>query len=150
MMNTPTKALFDLSVLVEALNGGGEEGPDSIAALQLVASGQIAGYLSAASVDELNDILTRSHGTPSARSMILELRAMLDIAPVDATVVDAAMALGWNYLDDALTHECARVNGLDRLVTLNPTDFTDASLTVLAPGELIEEMLQARRLSARS
>lgn len=143
-MTAQTKALFDLSVLVDALNGEGTERPESIAALQLVASGKVAGYLCATAIDSLNDILTRAHGTPSARSKLIELRSMLDVAPVDATVIDAAMALGWNYLDDALTHECARVNGLDRLVTLNPTDFLDPSLPVLAPGELLKEMQIAR------
>lgn len=143
-MNAQTKALFDLSVLVDALIGEGTEQPDSIAALQLVSSGKVTGYLCATAIDSLNDILSRSHGSLNARSKLVELRGMLNIAPVDADVVDAAIALEWHYLDDALTHECARVNGLDRLVTLNPTDFMDPSLPVLAPGEFLKEVQTVR------
>ncbi|MFD2112610.1 PIN domain-containing protein [Thiorhodococcus fuscus] len=143
-MAAQTKALFDLTVLVDALIGEAADQPDSIAALQLVTNGEVDGYLCATAIDSLNDILSRSHGSLRARSQLVELRSMLNIAPVDAVVVDAAMALEWEYFDDALTHECARVNGIDRLVTLNPHDFINPSISILAPVEFLKEVQTAR------
>jgi len=139
-MKTKTKALFDVSVLVDALTNEDDPNPESLEALSLATSGEIQGFVSAAAIDGLHDILTRAHGILAARAKIQELRATLGVATVDATVVDAAVALGWNYLDDALTHECARVNGLDRVITLNPTDFPDAALPVQAPGQFLQEV----------
>lgn len=139
-METKTKALFDVSVLVDALTNADDSNPESVAALSLAVSGQIQGFVSAAAIDGLHDILTRAHGILAARAKIRELCATLGVATVNAAVVDAAMALGWNYLDDALTHECARVNGFDRVITLNPTDFPDATLPVQAPAQLLHEV----------
>jgi predicted nucleic acid-binding protein len=139
-MNPQTKALFDVSVLVDALTNEGEPTPESFAALTLAAQGEIEGYVCAAAIEHLNDILTRAHGLPNARAKLTELRAMLAVAPVDAAVIDAAMALGWQYFDDALTHECARVNGLEHLVTLNPSDFAQSELPVMDPADFLREI----------
>lgn len=144
-MTIPTKALFDVSVLIDALTNGGSHQAESLGALQLVSHGKVVGYICAAAIDPLHDRLIRAHGAPTANEKLLELRSMLEIAPVDATVVDAAMSLGWNYLDDAVTHECARVNGLDRLITLNTTDFAEASLPVMAPDEFLAEVRASGR-----
>lgn len=143
-METKTKALFDVSVLVDALTNADDPNLESLAVLSLAASGQIQGFVSASAIDSLHDILTRALGASHARTKIQELRATLGIATVDATVVDAAVALGWNYLDDALTLECARVNGLDRVITLNPTDFSGSALPVQAPGQLLHEVTNQR------
>ena len=139
-MNPQPKALFDVSVLVDALMNDNQPPLESSAALTLAAQGQVTGYVCATAIEYLNDYLTRTHGLSSARAKLAELRAMLEVAPVDATVVDAAMGLGWLYFDDALTHECARVNGLDQVVTLNPSDFPEAALRVLAPADFLKQV----------
>jgi len=139
-MKSQPKALFDVSVLIDALTNDGESVRESLAAVSLSARGRIKGYVCAAAIECLNDILTRAHGLPAARAKLQELRTMLGIAPVDASIVDAAVALGWTYLDDALTHECARINGLERVITLNPTDFANAALPVQAPADLLREV----------
>ncbi len=139
-MNPQPKTLFDLSVLVDALTNEGEPSPQSSEALTLAAKGQIEGYVCATAIEYLNDFLTRAHGSPSARAKLSELRAMLEVAPVDAAVIDAAMELGWLYFEDALTHECARVNGLEQVVTLNPSDFTEAALPVLDPADFLKRI----------
>lgn len=139
-MNPPLKTLFDISVLVAALTDDEHPKLESAAALTLAARGDVAGYVCATTIESLHDHLTRIHGHRDARAKLGELRAILAIAPVDAEVIDAAMGLGWRYFDDALVHECARVNGLDHVVTLNPPDFSDATLPVLAPGELLRQI----------
>ncbi|MBK1717147.1 type II toxin-antitoxin system VapC family toxin [Thiocystis violacea] len=139
-MNPQPKALFDVSVLVDALTNDGQPTPESNAALTLAANGDVAGYVCATAIEYLNDFLTRSQGSPRARAKLTELRAMLEVAPVDAAVVDAAMDLGWLYFEDALTHACARVNGLDHVITLNPSDFPETTLPVLAPADFLRRM----------
>jgi predicted nucleic acid-binding protein len=139
-MNPPLKTLFDVSVLVDALTNDDQPTPESSAALTLAANGQITGYVCASTIESLHDHLMRTHGYLGANAKLNELRAMLEVAPVDAAVIDAAMGLGWRYFDDALLHECARVNGLDRVISLNAPDFDAATLPVLAPGELLRQV----------
>lgn len=138
-MNGQPTALFDATVIIDALANGDSPTPDSIAALQLAAKGEVEGYMCAAAIECLNDMLTHAQGHPRAREKILELRHLLSIASVDAAVINAAMELGWQYLDDALTHACARVNGLDAVVTLNADDFADTAVPVLTPTEFLKK-----------
>ncbi|NVZ11201.1 PIN domain-containing protein [Allochromatium humboldtianum] len=142
-MQPQPKTLFDVSVLIDALTNDEHPAPESSAALTLAANGHITGYVCASTIESLHDHLTRTHGHLGANAKLNELRAMLEIAPVDAEVIDAAMGLGWRYFDDALLHECARVNGLDHVVSLNAPDFDEATLPVLAPGELLRQVRSA-------
>lgn len=142
-MTPPLKTLFDISVLVDALTNDEPPTPESSAALTLAATGRITGYVCASTIESLHDHLSRTQGYLSARAKLSELRAMLEIAPVDAEVIDSAMELGWRYFDDALLHECARVNGLDHVISLNAPDFDEATLPVLAPGELLRQVQSA-------
>jgi predicted nucleic acid-binding protein len=139
-MKRHSHALFDLSVLMDALNGHRSTNGDSQAILALAANGRIDGYICAAVVDNLHDLLTRAYDRPTAQRMLNELRRTLRIAPVTETVVDGALALGWVYLEDAITHECARINGIESVVSLNHGDFADAALPVYNPRELLAEL----------
>jgi predicted nucleic acid-binding protein len=143
-MNPQPKALFDVSVLADALSNDNQPSPASSALLTLAADGHVAGYVCATAIEQLNDFLIRSEGLPKARAKLGEIRAVLEVAPVDAKVVDAAIGLGWPYLEDALTHECARVNGLDHVVTLNPADFGETALPVMDPASFLSRILQDR------
>ena len=142
-MQPPLKTQFDVIVLIDALTNDQHPTPESSAALTLAANGHVTGYVCATTIESLHDHLTRAHGHLGASAKLNELRAMLEIAPVDAAVIDSAMGLGWRYFDDALIHECARVNGLDHVITLNPPDFSKATLPVLAPGELLRQLQSA-------
>ncbi|NEV60996.1 PIN domain-containing protein [Thiorhodococcus minor] len=136
-MNGRTKALFDITVLTDALATQREEAQASIRALTLAANGRIEGYLCASALEALYATLSSKHGKEGARERIQELRHMLAVAPMSAAVVDAAIARDFPYLDDAVTIESARVNGLDVIVTLNAEDFTDQALPALAPDDFL-------------
>ena len=142
-MSPQLKTLFDISVLIDALTNDERSMAESSAALTLAANGHVAGYVCASTIETLHDHLMRTHGYLGANAKLNELRAVLEIAPVDATVIDAAMELGWRYFDDALLYECARVNGIDHVISLNAPDFDAATLPVLAPGELLRQVQSA-------
>lgn len=139
-MNGRIKALFDITVLTDALASQRQEAQASVQALTLAANGRIDGYLCASALEALYTTLSSKHGKEGAKERIQELRHMLAVAPVSAAVVDAAIALDSLYLDDAVTIESARVNGLDLIVTLNAEDFTDPALPALEPGELLQRL----------
>lgn len=137
-MNNQTKALFDVSVLIDALDQDKNLKTRSAEALNLAALGKIDGYLCAASVDALNDLLTRTHGTSAARATLRRLCGTLSIAKVDAEIIKQALAMSWAYLEDAVIHECARIHGFDQIITLNPDDYAGTALPVWLPAQLVE------------
>jgi hypothetical protein len=76
-------------------------------------------------------------GAVDARSAVQRICASLAIAPVDAAVIDDALALGWTALDDAITVASARGLEIEHLITLNGSDFDPIALTVQAPEQLL-------------
>ncbi|NEX19641.1 PIN domain-containing protein [Thiorhodococcus mannitoliphagus] len=138
-MNGRIKALFDITVLTDALTNQSAETQESVQVLTSAANGRVEGYLCASAIETLYELLSSKHGTESAEERIQELRHMLSVAPINASVVDAALTLGFPYLDDALTHESARVNGLDVVVTLNTDDFASATLPIMTPNHFLRQ-----------
>ncbi|MCF1181857.1 PIN domain-containing protein [Marichromatium gracile] len=139
MSDTP-KALFDVTVLTAAMAAEDSRNGPARAAFGLVTDGRVRGYVCASAIDALHDFLSRTQGQHQARGALDRLRALFEIAPVDAGIVDAAIGLGWDYLDDALTHECARAQGLDYLITANPEDFPGSALKVQPPETFLREL----------
>ncbi|NKN31960.1 type II toxin-antitoxin system VapC family toxin [Marichromatium bheemlicum] len=139
MSETP-KALFDVTVLTAAMSADDDRDDAAYAALALVTRGQVRGYVCASAIDELHTFFARTQGQSLARGTLGQLCNLFEIAPVDGHVIDAAMRLGWNYLDDALAHECARAQGLDYLITANPEDFPGSALKVQHPEVFVREL----------
>ncbi|MCG6896646.1 MAG: PIN domain-containing protein [Thiocapsa sp.] len=139
-MTARPDALFDITVLIDALLNEQESDNPSSAILALAAERRVKGYVCAAAIEPLHDQLARDRGRAYARASLQRICAVLTIAPVDAAVIDAAIALGWPDLDDALTYQSARMIGLERVITLNAPDFADASLAVQAPAEFLQAL----------
>lgn len=156
-MSQTIRVLFDITVLMEALDAmdsrpGSQDDSamDSALVLQAAADRLIEGYLSASAIEPLSELLHHAYGERVAREQLHRLREALGVAMVNATVMDAALAHGWRYFDDALTYECARANGLDALVTLNVEDFAETVLLVQSPRELLERLAAEQQQRRRA
>lgn len=148
-MNQPNSALLDITVLMDAIVNAQMPDNSSKTILDLATAGQLTGYVCATAIEPLSECLIHDLGPDQARASLQRICATLVIAPVDAAVIDAAMSLGWQHLDDALTLASARQIGIDKLVTLNGPDFDDPSLSIQAPDEFLLTMRPAaHRLNA--
>jgi predicted nucleic acid-binding protein len=102
-----------------------------------VERGNITAYLCAASFSTIYYLLRKELGRPRADELVRAVRALIEIAPVDATVIDQAIALGWDDFEDAIIHEAARLASLDAVVTRNPRDFRRGILPAVGPDEVV-------------
>ncbi|MFZ5484078.1 MAG: PIN domain-containing protein [Pseudomonadota bacterium] len=126
---------IDLNVLLDVLLDREPHVEHSSRVLALLEQGLAEGYFCAASVDTLDYILTKAYALPERRKHLSTVRRLLAIATVDATVIDAALNLGWDDLEDAIVHESARLAGATAIVTRNPDDFAGASIAIHTPTE---------------
>ena len=62
---------------------------------------------------------------------------MFDVTDVNASVLSAAVALGWKDFEDAVTAAAGRASRCDAIVTRNPRDFKNSPIQVLAPQEAV-------------
>ncbi len=130
------RVIFDLNVLLDVLLNRAPHATDSAAALRLAETHIVEGYLCAAGVDTLDYLLIRGLDRKQARFHLGNVRKTLHIAAVTEAVIDAALALNWPDLEDAIVHESARLCGVDAIVTRNPVDFSTASLPIFGPKQL--------------
>lgn len=132
------RVLFDLNVVLDVLLDRGPHQAASTRALDLAAEGKCSGLVCASSVDTLFYVLGRS-GVRSARArrLVNDLLSVLEVAPVDGAVIRAALASNWDDFEDAVVHESARHASALAIVTRNPRDFSNATLTILEPADLL-------------
>jgi hypothetical protein len=62
---------------------------------------------------------------------------------VDREVIEDAVGLGFDDVEDAVLHEAAVMAGAAAIVTRNGTDFKRATLAVFDPPELLAAVLAA-------
>jgi predicted nucleic acid-binding protein len=136
-------AVLDITVLIEGLDDElGAEHP-SRTVLELASQGEIEGIVSAAAMEPLAERLNEREGRSKARTTLQQVCATLRVAPVDAGVMDGALALGMQHLDDAITLATARRLCATHLVTLNGPDFDDPTIQIQSPEEFLNTLVAA-------
>lgn len=134
------RTLFDTDVLLDLLQ---DRAPHSALAAALVARverGEIIGYLAANTVCLLADLADSVHD--NARLPIRQLLGLFEIAPVNRSVLDDALADGFAHFNDAVIYEAARHVEAQSIVTRNPKNFERAEMPIYLPQEL-ETVLRA-------
>ena len=131
------KLFYDTNVLLDVLERRAPWFPESSAVLALARSGECRGALNALSISNISYI---QRATPRSEiySVFQRLRAFLDVAPLDAVGVDAALKKKLPDLEDGLQLESALAWGATHLITRNAEDFpSNASLAVLTPTDFL-------------
>ena len=130
--------LFDTNVLLDVLL---EREPHVRAAARLVAAvetGQFTGLLGATTLTTVYYLAGRARDRRHATESIRRLLTLFEVAPVTRAVLTDALDLGFHDYEDAVLHEAARHASADAIVTRNTADFTDATLPVYTPTELVQ------------
>jgi predicted nucleic acid-binding protein len=138
------RLLLDVNVVLDVLL----DRPPFATAASLVWSaveeGRAVGLLSAHAVTTIHYLNAREVGPGGARDTTEALLSVFEVAAVDGSVLNAALALGWNDFEDAVTAAAARRARCEAVVTRNPRDFKGSPVRVLAPAEAAA-WLAARR-----
>jgi predicted nucleic acid-binding protein len=129
------RVLLDVNVVLDVLL---DRKPFAVAAASVwsaVEEGRAVGLLSAHAVTTLHYLNAREVGPRGARNTTEALLSVFEVAGVDESVLNAALSLGWNDFEDAVTAAAARRAKCDALVTRNPRDFKGSPVRLLAPAE---------------
>ena len=129
--------LFDLNVLFDVLLERQPHFRPSAAALNLIDSGEITGYISAHAVTTLYYLLSKRTNRRKAIALTRTLLSKLLVAPITAEVIHEALESRFTDFEDAVTHQAALAAGVDAIITRNVRDFTASNIPVLLPAQLI-------------
>ncbi len=131
------RALYDVNVILDVLQRRRPFYDDSAAALAAAETGKVAGVVAAHSVTTLFYLLARWGSPEAARVHIVDLLSVLDVATVDAHVVEQALALPYQDLEDAVQMAAARQARSDYLVTRDRAGYAAGPIPAVTPAELL-------------
>jgi predicted nucleic acid-binding protein len=132
------KVLLDTNVILDLLL---DRVPHSHAAgelLSAVESGRISGCVCATTVTTIYYLATKAVGARRARIEIRKLLSLLEVAPVNRSVLDCAIRSKAPDYEDAVICESARHVGADLVVTRNVRDFRASGVRVCSPVEMLK------------
>lgn len=141
-MTARLRVLFDVNVLIDVLLDRAPWAAPAARLLALCERRVLQGYWCAASVGTVHFLIRRELGATKARQLVGDLLRILEVAPVDGSVIGDALRENWPDVEDAIVHAAARQAGITHLVTRNPKDFRKASLTVCSPDGLLAALAQ--------
>ena len=122
--------LFDTNVVLDALLDREPWAEAAAALFDRVESGGLIGHLGATTVTTIHYIARRNVGTGAAGAMIRDLLRLFEVAPVNRAVLESALALDFDYFEDAVLHEAGRFPGTRAITTRDPSGFSAATLPV--------------------
>ena len=129
------RVLLDVNVVLDVLLDRRPFAAAAASVWSAVEDGRAVGLLSAHAVTTLHYLNAREAGVRVARETTEALLSVFEVAAVDRTVLDAALALGWKDFEDAVTAAAARRARCEALVTRNARDFKGSPVRVLTTPE---------------
>jgi predicted nucleic acid-binding protein len=95
------------------------------------------GYLSAASISDIFYIVRKDKGKYLTFEFLQYIISFCSIATVDERVIKNALVSQPKDFEDEIQYQTALIAGLDGIVTRNPKDYAQASISVFTPTELL-------------
>ena len=127
------RVLFDTDVVLDLLL---DRQPFSTPAADLfsrVERGEIRDFLCATTVTMIHYLAAKVIGTGRARAEVRRLLTLFDVAPLNRTVLEAALLGAFADFEDVVIYEAARHVDAQALVTRNTRDFKQASFLYTNP-----------------
>jgi len=99
--------------------------------------GSVHGFICATSVTTVHYLAAKALDRVRARAGVERLLRILEVAPVNRAVLEAASESRFDDFEDGVIHAAGQGAGMDAIVTRNPADFRHAMLPVYSPAELV-------------
>ena len=133
------RVLLDTNIILDLLLAREPFVENAALIWQAHEKGLLIGYVSAITPINVFYIGRKLKGREAALAAVRELVGALPVAPVNQTVLEEGLQLGFKDFEDAVQHASASAVGADAIITRNPTDFAEASLSVYSPDMFINK-----------
>ena len=132
------KIQLDTDVVLDLLLDRIPFSEDAAALFSLAENGKIEAYVAATTITTVHYLAGRATNVRKARRMTTLLMSLVEIAPVNQTVLSRALTNGFTDYEDAVIHESARLVGADVVITRNLKDYKRATLSVMSPKAFLK------------
>lgn len=131
------KILIDTNIIIDVALEREHFFEDSDRVLALAEEKTFDGYLSAASISDIFYIVSKGKGKYLTSEFLQYVTSFCSIATVDEMVIKNALVSNSKDFEDAIQYQTALAAGLNGIVTRNPKDYAQASISVFTPTKLL-------------
>lgn len=133
--------LIDTNVIVDVLTRRQPFFADSARVLDHAERGNCVAWVCGTTLTTVFYLLRRSLGSAATIERMKDLTAICRVAPVNQSVIEAALHDRFSDFEDAVLHHAAVLVGADCIVTRNEADFRESSLLVYSPAQFLASLL---------
>jgi predicted nucleic acid-binding protein len=131
------KLLLDINVILDVVLGRKPWVQEAARLLSAVEEGRAEGHVAAHTITTIYYIVAREKGRQVAARAVTDLLRIVRVVAIGGSDFQQALVLEIDDFEDAVQAAAALQIGADYLVTRNARDFSDASVKVCTPGEVL-------------
>ncbi|MBI4356519.1 MAG: PIN domain-containing protein [Gammaproteobacteria bacterium] len=132
------KILFDTNIILDVLLDREPFSEPAAKLFSLVEMGRMNGYVSASSITTIHYLATKVIGTKKAHQAIEKILELLEVSPINRTVLATALSTKMTDYEDAVIYQAAAHAGCQAIVSRNRKDFKSTKIPVYSSLELIK------------
>ena len=129
------RVLFDTNVLMDVLLERELFVEESAQVIDQVVRGAVTGLICATTITTIFYLTSRDVGGEEAMRHIQKLMNLYEIAPVNRSVLDAAITSNSPDFEDAVLAEAAHQAGAQAIITRNLKDFSKSPVRAYTPRQ---------------
>ena len=129
------RVLFDTNVLMDVLLERELFVEESAQVIDQVVRGAVTGLICATTITTIFYLTSRDVGGEEAMRHIQKLMNLYEIAPVNRSVLDAAITSNSPDFEDAVLAEAAHQAGAQAIITRNLKDFAKSPVRAYTPRQ---------------
>ena len=131
------RVLFDTNVILDVLLDREPFSTQSAEMLSKAETGELSGYVCATTITTIFYLCRKAVGKDKASQHIHILLSILEVAPVNRRVIEAALDANFSDFEDAVLSESAVLISANAIVTRNQKDFSNSSIPIYTPEGLL-------------
>ncbi|NJK78413.1 MAG: PIN domain-containing protein [Chloroflexaceae bacterium] len=134
------RLLFDTNIMLDLFLSRQPWVVEATALWHAAQQGRCTGFVSGITPVNCFYVVRKAGGIPLARQAVSAMLNVVQVCPVDNAVLQAALLLPMRDFEDAVQHAAAVANGLDAIVTRDPKGFQGATLPILEPAAVLQQL----------
>jgi predicted nucleic acid-binding protein len=138
------RVLFDTNIVLDVILDRTPHATASAAALDLVAQGQVEGYVAGHAVTTIAYLVQREKSAAEARRTLVHLLSRVKVAPITDASVRIALGMEFSDFEDAVCVASAQEAACAVIVTRNPNHFRKAEPPAMLPEAFLASQAQSK------
>lgn len=134
------RILVDTNVVLDVLLRREPWQAEAAALWQAVDDNRITAYVAASAITDIFYVARRLADLARARQAVRVCLDAFNVSTVDRAVLERAQALSGSDFEDNVLIACAEFNGLDAIVTRDPSDLEGSPVAVWSPAECLKRL----------